>query len=165
MRYRQILPVFQLTSKQRNHRTVRSQYVSKPRSYKLRLPLGRHHLHQHLGRTFGSPHHVGRVHRLIRRDKYKFLRLVLHRHLRHHPRTFHIHPHRFFRVGLHHRHMLVRCCMKHRIGLIQLKHLFHPVRTRHIPHHKHHVILVVLRLTQLQHHIVHRRLSVVHHDQ
>ena len=141
MRHRYRSAPLDLFLKQRNNRTVRAQHITETRSDKLSDSL--HFaillrliqtLHINFADTLGAPHHIGGIHRLVRRHHHKLLCPILHSQVCNDTRTLHIITHTLSRIILHHRHMLIRRRMKHIIGTIYTENLLHAFLHANITH-------------------------------
>ncbi len=86
----------------------------------------------HLCDALGRPHHAGRIDRLVRRDEKHFFHAVASRQPRDVQRSSGVDAHRFPRVHLHQRDVLVRRGVKHQSRRVQPEYGVHRDGIRHI---------------------------------
>ena len=107
---------------------VACQHVPEAHDHELRRRLVRHGLHEPFCEQLGAPHDAGRVDRLVGRNRDELLdaeSIGQHRHL---PRAEDVVFDRLRGIPFHHRHVLVRRCVKHDLRPIGLENLLHPPR-------------------------------------
>ena len=103
----------ELTLEERDHRAVAAEHVPEPDRDEARPARARPSLEQHLAQPLRCAHHARRVDRLVGRDEHELVHAVGLRGVHHHSRAEHVVEHRFARVGLEQRHVLVSCGMEH----------------------------------------------------
>ena len=118
--------VFNLISEQRDYAAVTTQHITKANRHELCFPgLTAEHLDDHLTNSFGSPHDICGIDRLIGRNKHKGFHLMSFCRSCHVISAKNIVLNRLIGAVLHKRHMLVCCRMVDHLGPAPLKNLFH----------------------------------------
>ena len=124
--------LFDLCLEPRDHRSVRSKYVSETgrdelgRMLLLFCDLLGQRLYVYLAYPLAASHHIGRIHSLIRRHHYKLFDSILHGKVRKHTGSHDIVLDRFIDIILHHRHMFVSSSMEDILRTISLEYAFNP---------------------------------------
>ena len=116
-----------LLFEQRQNRAVGTKHIAEAHRYKFGFAFLRQRLDDHLAQAFCRTHHVGGIHRLVRRDENKTPHTVFVRRKRHIVGAEHVVFDGLLRRVLHQRHMFMRRCMEHHVRLIareQAVHLF-----------------------------------------
>ncbi len=133
--------ILNLLAEQGNHRTVASQHITKACSHKLRIRSHLLHLNGliqtlniDLADTFRASHYVSWIHRLVRRNHYKFLHPIFHGHVSNNLGTPDIVQHRLRGVVFHHGHVLVGSCMEYIIRTEVPEYLIHTVLSANARH-------------------------------
>ena len=132
--------------KQRNNTSVGAKHVAETNCYKLRLIMAVERLHDHLADSLARTHDIRRGHRLVCRNHDELFRVVLCRRHSGFPGAEYIVFDRLVGAVLHQRHMLMRCCMVHNIGMIRFKHIVDPARVAHAADQNHQIQLRILFL-------------------
>ena len=132
--------------KQRNNTSVGAEHVAETNCYKLRLIMAVERLHDHLADSLARTHDIRRIHRLVCRNHDELFRVVLCRRHSGFPGAEYIVFDRLVGAVLHQRHMLMRCCMVHNIGMIRFKHIVDPARVAHAADQNHQIQLRILFL-------------------
>ena len=114
--------------------------------------------------TLRTPHHIRGVHRLIRGNHHKLLRSVLHGKVSYHTSSTNVILHSHPRIILHHRHVLIRCCMEHIVRPVFRENLLHTFLVCDTCHDG---LSCNIRMffSHFQTNIMHRSLSLIHQYQ
>ena len=151
----------------RNDASVRTKHIPEARRNETRLPLRMslldrqpQRLHIDFRKAFGAPHHVRRVHSLVRRDHHHLFHVVFDALVRHVARSGDIHQHRLARVLLHQRNMFIGRGMEHHLRMVRPEHEVQPGRNPHVADNGDE-FQIRIAFFQFQAQVVHRSLPII----
>ena len=89
-----------------------------------------------LCQTFGTAHHIGRIHGFIGRDHDHFFSTILHSHISYLTGTCDIHQNSFAGIFLHQRHVFISGGMKDNLRMIEIEYHAYTFFHTHIANHR-----------------------------
>src|SRR5699024_6208425 len=163
--------VLYLLLKPRNHRTVAAQHIAETGGHEFGAALyltithgTTQTLNVNLSQTLGTAHYIRRIHGLVCRNHYHFLRTVRYGHVGHLARTGNIHQDGLAGILLHQRDVLVSGGVEYYLRMVKLKDHTHTFLHTHIAYHGNKIYGRIV-LLKLQADIMQRGLCGIEHHQ